>query len=128
MPKKAMLKSNPIEIGSIVLIAQYDDDEGKTIWVDAEVISMAPMIAMMDNGDADRIETPLAGILWKRTDRKVQSAMNQGESTPRAYSDEVQPYVDALVQIINEGMTKTPNATVKRMINIAKAQLGELPI
>ena len=113
------------EVGEDIEIGIVDRKTHQTNWVPAIVLKLCPLkVKYMEDGTEE--ELPLHAFR-RRPEKKLEDLEPKklSELPPEVLKD---LYHKALVEIIKEGDTRTPNATVKRMINIAKEALGEVPI
>lgn len=109
---------DPIEVGHPNRMTHTVD------WVEAIIVKPHPLTVKYQDGSVEEL---LPTTLRRKSDKIMEAP------EPKKLSelpDDVlkELYHKALVDIIKEGTTKTPNATVRRMINIAKEALGEIPI
>lgn len=112
------------EVGEEIEIGKANPSTCTTEWVSAIVTKLIPLSVQYEDGSQETL--PL-NAFRRRPDKPLDEVKPKklSELPPEALKD---LYHKALVEIIKEGDTKTPNATVRRMINIAKEALGEVPI
>lgn len=104
-----------IEIGHV--------ENFQTQWKKATVSKLNPFSVVLNETGEEKILS--MNTLRRRPEKKLDEPRDKKE-LPAEVTSEL--YHKALVEIIKEGTTKTPNATVRRLINIAKEALGEVPI
>ncbi|QWY83470.1 hypothetical protein [Rhizobium phage RHph_X2_28B] len=93
-----------------------------TEWFPAIVIKLFPFTVQYPDG---------TNYEWKPNDfRRRPEKKLEDEPVKKELPAEVlkELYHKALVEIIKEGSTSTPNATVRRILNIAKEAIGEVQI
>lgn len=104
--------------GDPIMVGRYVGT--KTEWelgtlIDAKIMQ----VKLPDGTIIDRLSTSFLA-------KKPQVGTEAPEKIEQTLDPEV--LKQALVNIIKEGDTQSPNSTVKRMVNIAKEALGELTI
>ena len=109
--KRPYTKGDPVMVGIV--------ERGKPVeWKLGTVVSTVPFVMEADGKTYNRddfgilIKKPEAGTIAPKVDFTVH--LNPVDLK------------NALVKIIQEGDTDHPNATVKRIVNIAKEAIGEL--
>lgn len=111
----------PWAVGDAIELGYTNTETFTTEWVSGGVVSKVhPLTVFIDNEDK-----VISMNTLRRRPPKTDEPVVKSELPAEALKE---LYHKALVQIIKEGSTKTPNATVRKMINIAKEVLGEVPI
>lgn len=103
---------DPIEIGR-VNDTTFEIDK----WELATVSHTYPLTAVLSDGTEEKL--PL-----NRPRRKPAVEVDNKPNLPTAVERQI--FHKALVEIVKEGDTDHPNATVKRIVKLAKIALGEL--
>jgi hypothetical protein len=103
---------DPVNIGQVINM--------KTEWTLGTIQVIFPLTVLLPDGKT----------LVRGEDEFLIKKPEPGTEAPDKIETPLDPKVlkQALVNIIKEGDTQSPNSTVKRMVNIAKEALGELTV
>lgn len=119
----AAARMKPWEVGEEIEIGKVDLQTHQTQWHPAIVSKVFPLTVLYADGSSEVL--PI-GAFRRRPEKRDDGDQAPKIELPAEVLKEI--YHKALVAIIHEGSTNTPNATVKRMLNLAKEAIGEVPI